>query len=430
MDSLLGKLFASTFILPFTAGNYRRRQNGSWYYDCTISSRVLFLIVLATVIIFSATKWIPTHMDLRLGFVLILLSLLMVSGVIGSYIMGCLVRKQGLQSVVVARRNSNTMKVQVIFLWIFGLTSGLYCAFFIGKQIECSVYTSGGFYWDVLFCFNILLIYCLFSQLLFITYFSSFKLKQTILVNNVMLMLLTATISVMLYIYMMSDTMSYLINIDYEDNLISCLKTNTTMTFLRVKLREFVHPVYMEYCLFSATIILEIWSPTETYYPFIGSPYIERGTRNSTILPDNLTSVENPISENQGRRKLYHLITLAVSLTTGLGLVVCYVVMALDIGNLESIGYVAEVYEFTLKLVMMIVILAGFFCLVNYCTPDSSAKGLKSREYVYLLSAFGMIMMHTLQVIVGDVSSDYAANIYICLQISLAFSKIISRSYF
>ncbi|XP_021368547.1 uncharacterized protein LOC110460135 isoform X2 [Mizuhopecten yessoensis] len=401
-----------------TAGNYRRRQNGSWYYDCTISSRVLFLLVLSIVIVFSATKWIPTHMNLRLGFVTILLSLLMVSGVIGSYIMGCLVRKQGIQSVVAARRNSNTPKLEVIFLWVFGLASGLYCALFVGKQIECS---SGGFYWNALLWFNILLIFCLFSQLIFITYFSSFKLKQTILVNYVMLLLLTANISVILYIYLMGDTISYLINIDYEASLSSCLKDNTTMTFLRVKLRKFLDPTFVEHGLLSAAIILEIWSPTEIHYSDIGSSYTERGTTELISLPYDLTSVEHPISGNQGKMKVCHLITLAVSLTTSIGLVVCYVAMALDTEKIESISFIAVTYEFSLKLVMMIVILAGFFCLVNYCTPDSSAKGLKSREYVYLLSAFGMIMMHMFEGIVGDVSSDHSANIYMATSILSVF---------
>ncbi|OWF38811.1 uncharacterized protein LOC110465885 isoform X2 [Mizuhopecten yessoensis] len=410
MDSWCGKLLTSILLLPFTAGNYRRRQNGSGYYDCIISSRVLFLVVLSIVIVFTASKKIPTHSEIRIGFVLILLSLLMIFAVIGFCVQGYLVHKHGLQYIVAASRNASTPKLQVVFLWLFGFASVFYCGFFIIKQIECSENLAVGNIWYILLYFNITLILCLFSQMVIITHFSPYELKQTHLVNYAMSLLLVANVCMFVYGTLIGEITLYIMYTFPDSDIANCLENNSTFSVLLEKSKPILKPNFTEFCLLSCTILLEIWSPTkkvqlldeETSYMEIDN--IEH-TERSPLLP-TFTATEHRRSGNEGKQTACQLITLVFSITAGLGLIVCYVVMAMNIGDIDYMRNVAEIYELALKVVMVLAIFIGFYCLVSYCTPDTSPEDLKPSEYVYLLSAFGLFMMHICEGIGGDVSFD------------------------
>ncbi|XP_021368544.1 uncharacterized protein LOC110460133 [Mizuhopecten yessoensis] len=442
MESLCVKLLKSIFILPFCAGNLRRRRNGLWNYDCTISSRVLFLIIVAVVIVFTASREIQTHVEVRLGFVLLLLTVIMLSTICGMCHLGWLVQKDGLLSIVSAKRDTRTPKLQVVFLWVFGIGSGLYCALFVGKQIECSVLTNGGFYWHALFYFNILLTISIFTDLIFLSYFSPFELKQTTSVNFAMFITLTANVTVILYIYLLDGTLLFVKIIDPDVQLISCIDNNSTMTILLDKSRRFLAPTFVEFALLSTTLLLDIWSLTQVYHPDSGSTSIEINDRDNSEQTTFIQSADNQDSEqicllssvtctnddpnqayrqhaaiepyhseNGDRRKVSQIVTLVGSLTAGLGLVVCYTAQAMAMENIKNIRYATEIYELTLAVVMVLVIFVGFFCLTYYCTPDRSAKHLRPSDYVYLLSAFGVIMLHFYEALGGDVSSDSAGSI-------------------
>ncbi|XP_021368551.1 uncharacterized protein LOC110460139 [Mizuhopecten yessoensis] len=407
MDSWCGKILRAVFILPLMAGNYRRRRSGSWYYDCTISSRVLFLIVLSIVTVFTASRGIYTHTQIRLGFVLILLSIIMISAVIGFCIIGYLVNKHGLRSVVAARRDTRTPKLQVVFIWMFGLASVCYCTFVMCKQIECSINSSGGLFWNILLTFNILLVVCLFLQMIVITYFLPYELKPTNLVNFTMYMLLIANVSMLLYVFLISNTFGFIWDKVHHHNVTSCLVNNSTISLLLSKSRPILKPTFTEFCLLSCTILLEIWSPTKVHLPSEETSDIEINDMHESERSPLLTAV--PVehrSRNEGRRTACQLVTQILSIVLGLAFTVCYVAIAMGIGNTDNIQYVAQIYELTLKILMMLSIFVGFFCLVNYCTPDNSSQALKSREYVYLLSAFGLFMLHIGKGIGGDVSPN------------------------
>lgn len=183
MDSLCGKLLTATVILPLSAGNYRRRPNGYQYYDCFISSRVLILIFCALVIGFTISRGLPKHAEIRLALTVGILLVLLISAIMIFFFLGCQVKRHGLESVVAAERKTNSWKLQVVFLWIFGLSSGLYCTLFVAKQIEC-LNTGGGLYWNILLIFNIVLIISIFLDIIFMSYFSPYKLKHRTSINN------------------------------------------------------------------------------------------------------------------------------------------------------------------------------------------------------------------------------------------------------
>ncbi|XP_069134878.1 uncharacterized protein [Argopecten irradians] len=487
MASVCMKLLKSTFILPFVAGNYLRRPQGSQYYDCSISSRVLFLVLVSLVTVFTANSGIHRHGQYRLGTVLILQAIIMTCTMTAVLRLVCLVHKNGLGSVVAKRRQTSTPKLQIVFIWIFGLTSGLYCALFISKQIECFVIVhAGGFFWNVLFYFNVVLILGIFAEMIFVSYFSQFELKQTSCVNSVMFLMLTGNIIVMLYIYFMKRTFLYAIYFDPEDNLRSCIENNSTVSILKRKSHKLLSPTSVEFSLLTITILLEIWSPTQMDNAYNRSRdreadrdtcrsrdmhvedgesesddrqegdsdggsrdrhmvnvcegthgreiqnndnygYCERqmsinsSHRDSELIPllHSVDELEQPIILSRQRWKVSHIATLAVTLTAGLGLIICYTAQAMDIGNLKQLKFATEIYELTTLVIMTCVQLVGFFCLSHYCVPKKSVKPLRPRDYVYLLSAFGLITFHFYETLGGDASTDSSSSI-------LLFKSILS----
>ncbi|XP_060067878.1 uncharacterized protein LOC132548070 [Ylistrum balloti] len=459
MDSTCGKLFMSIIVLPFAAGHVRRRRNGQQYHDCSISSRVLLMIIATTVLVFTSSPNILTHAGIRRGMVMFLLTVIMVCTMLGILSLAFSVQRHGLLSVVAARRNTSTMKLQMIFLWVFGLASGFYCAFFLAKQLECFSKTNGDLFWNILFCFNVTLILSIFVEMVFLSYFSHFQLRQTTSVNCVMFLALTANISVILYIYFVRDTFELIKKISADNNLVACIERNSTIIVLLHKSSLFLGPAFAEYALLSITILLEIWSPIQSTHSESESRDNDPGDSEHTTMVNETNQVDSerlplipssddtqpgsgqaeigtyqpdndgrrkmpyqscsPMSEievnqqaNSSRQKVSHIFTLAGSLITGLGLVICYITQAMDIGNLDKIRYATEMYELALTVIMTLVLFIGFFCLINDCVPDKTAKPLRPCDYVYLLSAFGVFMFHFYEILGGDILPDSATSIF------------------
>ncbi|XP_069134978.1 uncharacterized protein [Argopecten irradians] len=496
MASVCTKLLKSTFILPFVAGNYLRRPQGPQYYDCSISSRVLFLVLVSLVTVFTANSGIHRHEEVRLATVLILQSVILMCAMIAIFRLGWLVKTVGIRSVVAKRRHTSIPKLQIIFLWMFGISSGSYCALFISKQIECFLLNAtGGLFWNVVFYFNIVLILSIFVQMVFVSYFSPFELKQTPAVNFVMFLLLTANFVVMLYIYFMNRTLQSAIDFDPEGGLPSCIQNNSTISILMLKSHQFLSPSSLEFTLLSITMLLEIWSLTpakpaddKSRDRNLDSNYVgsrdrhvdvgeslsynrsrvddeyDGGSRDRRVNHDNdgsrdihvddgdrvdddydddsrdqhdtewtpllnsingleqhdtewtpllnsINGLEQPIIRSRRRWRVSHIATLIVSLTVGIGLIICYIAQIVDdIGNLEQLQSVTVIYEQTIIVIMVSVQLVGFFCLSHHCVPKKSAKPLRPRDYVYLLSAFGLITFHFYDIIGGDGSTDFFSH--------------------
>ncbi|XP_069131435.1 uncharacterized protein [Argopecten irradians] len=410
MDSSCGKLLTATVILPFSAGNYRRRPNGSHYYDCFISSRVLILIFCALVIGFTISRGLPKHAEIRLALTIGLLLVLLISSIAIFFFLGCQVKRHGLESVVAAERKTNSWKLQVVFLWIFGLSSGLYCTLFVGKQIEC-LNTGGGLYWNLLLIFNIFLIIGVFVDIIFMSYFSPYKLRHRTSINNALTFLFAANVTVILYIYLIGSTVQYLKETTKDTSFKSCLEDNSTVTKISNTLHHYLTPTFVEFTLMSCTILLDIW-PTKQNS--------QSDSRSTTDINQNdetqplLVNMTTPDHQYANNRTLCQMVTYAFSIAIGLGLIVCYAVLAFDEGDLTEVQKATYIYELTLKGLMILAIFVGFFCLLHYCTPDDSSKGLKPADYVYLFSAFGVFMSHIcISIGADEISADitFANNV-------------------
>ncbi|XP_069134883.1 uncharacterized protein [Argopecten irradians] len=135
--------------------------------------------------------------------------------------------------------------------------------------------------------------------------------------------------------------------------------------------------------------------------------------QDSELIPllHSIDGLDRSVSRSRRRWKVSHIATLAISLTAGLGLIICYIAQAMDIGNLEQLHSVTELYELTIIVIMVSVQLVGFFCLSHHCVPKKSVKPLRPRDYVYLLSAFGLITFHFYETLGGDTSSGSSSGI-------------------
>lgn len=188
----------------------------------------------------------------------------------------------------------------------------------------------------------------------------------------------------------------------------SCLEDNSTVTKIFNTLHHYLTPTFVEFTLMSCTILLDIW-PTKQNS--------QSDSRSTTDINQNdetqplLLNMTTPDHHYASSKTLCQMVTYAFSIAIGLGLIVCYAVIAFDVGDLEEMQYVAYIYELTLKGLMIFAIFVGFYCLLHYCTPDDSSKGLKPADYVYLFSAFGVFMSHICVAIGADEISDPTADI-------------------
>ncbi|XP_021377674.1 uncharacterized protein LOC110465873 [Mizuhopecten yessoensis] len=349
MGNSCSELITSVVVLPITAGNYRRRQNGSRYYDGTLSSLVFFLIFLATVIILTFSKDIDIGQDKRLAIVFILLAVIMVLGMFACAIVGCFIKTYGLGRVVLRRQERSVTKLQLIFLWIFGIGSGWLSAFLAGQQFQCDILSQkidggGDVFWYSRGIFNVILTIILFIQITFINYFVQFQMKCSTSVRYSLFILVGANVSVWLH-SIITDNESFPENIPgkhFRNNskILACLR-NETIGFLLDISNPILDPCLLEFCLLSTMLLFEMWSPntlqtssegtfsrddSRTYRDNVESNYTLNDTERNPLLGNANQNPENSLSRHGVTRTVYHLIVLVLSIVVTIGNVICYVV--------------------------------------------------------------------------------------------------------
>ncbi|XP_033747147.1 uncharacterized protein LOC117332369 [Pecten maximus] len=421
MRNFCSELITAVVILPVTAGNYRRRQNGSWYYDGTISSMVFFLVFLAVVIIFTVSKNIDIDQDKRLGIVFVLLTVVFVIGMFACVVLGCIVNKHGLNYVVLRKHENSVTKLQLIFLWIFGIVSGLFSGFLVGQQIQCKVFSpniegDGGFFWDSRCIFNVITMLFLLTEIIFITYFAQFEMKRSTSIRYVLFILVCANISVWLHsIIIDNETFSErMMDEQFGNNSIipACLQ-NGSIGSLIGHSKPVLGPCFLEFFLLSITILFEMWPPAMIRTSNDVLPTYQDVVELNCSVNEETTLLG--ITETDGNSlsgadwTVNQLVTLVVSIGVGLGCVVGYIVWVIHQGS--QMRLVMEWFAVVINSIMIGANLVGFFCLVHYCKPDRIPKPLKVSEYVYMSSAFGIVMIHVCDILTGLLSRDNSSDI-------------------
>ncbi|XP_021364736.1 uncharacterized protein LOC110457697 [Mizuhopecten yessoensis] len=428
MGNTCSEVLTSVVVLPITAGNYRRRQNGSRYYDGTLSSIVFFLIFLAVISILTFSKDIDIGRHRRLGFVLVLLAVIMIFGMVACAVLGCFIRIYGLDSVVLRRQERSVTKLQLIFLWIFGIVSGLFPAFHAGQQFQCHVFSpyingEAGFFWDSRVVFNVIMMFYLLTEMVFVTYFVQFQLKHSTTARYVLFTLACANISEWLHSIIIDDfSENILYNYFGNKSDIPACMQNETIGMLLDKSKPILGPCLLEFCLLSTTMLFEMWSPNtlqtssaETFSGDDSRTYQDNveslnETELSQLLGNTTTYHETSVSRNVITRTVYHLVVLVLSIVITIGNVIGYVLWVMHPGS-SQMRLAMEQFSLAEYATTIGAIFIGFYCLVHYCTPDREPKPLKVREYVYLSSAFALIMMAVSEILTGNLLSDSTSEL-------------------
>ncbi|XP_060067877.1 uncharacterized protein LOC132548069 [Ylistrum balloti] len=412
MGNICKDLVTALVILPITAGNYQRRQNGSRYFDGTISSTVFFLIFLAVIIIFTISKNIDHDQEKRMGVVFLLLTTIMVLGVAACVTLGCIIKKHGLALVVSKRREGNITKLQIIFLWIFGIVAGLLSISLIGQQSVCEVYNSiidgGRFFWNSRLIFNSITMLFLFTEIIFISYFVQYNLRNSTFIRYVLFILLSANVSVWLHSVIIDNELfpDNILEKQFgnSSNILYCIQNGTFGTIIN-KFKTVSNPCFLEFCLLSVTMLLEMWSPTttensseeevQTYQELNRLSYSVNDR--STLLEISVDNEDRSSGARPGRT-IQQLVTFFVTVVIGLGLDVSYLVCVWFPKNAEIL-MMMERYHTIITIAMIVANFVGFYCLVHYCKPDRANKPLKVSEYVYLSSVLGILMIHVCEIV-------------------------------
>ncbi|XP_069127215.1 uncharacterized protein [Argopecten irradians] len=410
LRSICSDLITAFVIIPVMAGNYRKQKNGHWSTDGIISFIVFLLVFLGVVGILTFSKEIDVEKDKRLAVVFVLLSTIQVIGVLACIVLCVLLSKRGLSYIVLQRQEESVVKLQLVFLWIFGIGAGLFSAFLVGQQIQCKVFGTsidedGRFFWDCRGIFNVITIISLLTEMVFISYFSQFEMKRCICIRYVIAILTSANISIWLHTIII-DNEPFPESIlekhfGNHSNKSTCLQNDSIGSLINDS-KQILGTCFLEFFLLSITILFEMWSKFKADCLPAYQDVVEL---NSSSTDEETPLLVDHRMDNQSRtgRTVYQLLALISSIGIGIAKIVGTIVWVRHQG--QEMRSVMKTFDIIFNSVILIVNLIGFYCLAHYYKPDRKTKSLKISEYVYLSSAFGIIMLHFCDILTGLLSS-------------------------
>lgn len=124
-------LFRASLVMPLTAGNSRIRSGRFGFYDCSTASTILFLLLLASIVVFTGSLAIVNGAMQRVQVIKGALILIDFTGIVTCALIGYLIFKHGVAYTDLSRSitGSKSKYLQVGFLWLFALLSTLFFAF-------------------------------------------------------------------------------------------------------------------------------------------------------------------------------------------------------------------------------------------------------------------------------------------------------------
>ena len=177
-------------------------------------------------------------------------------------IRGCR-NKLRVQGITVTRMSDPSLNLRILFLWIFGLAVTIQVLINFAIYIQCMtslpLQTS-----RVVFSFlsNIILLLFLLIQTGFITYYRNSTFSQVTIVNIASIVILVANIAVWFNTMLSSinvfdlqtnDTIPRYSNESY------CFTTSSIQLELGNKLRPFLLPPRLEFCILASSFIISFW---------------------------------------------------------------------------------------------------------------------------------------------------------------------------
>jgi len=390
MNQPLIDIFIAIVILPSMSGNICKIQRGFRIYDCSKSIMVIAIFLFAIVIVSTITIG-KQYKSILYSF----LTVVVIVGILSCVFIWILVRKQ--RTIPTTSFDLHTRKVEIIFLWMFGILSTISCVFKILKHWQCAKETSVSqtFYIVILVIFFV-------TELVLLSTYRRYKIQCSIIMNSAMQILIAADISVWFHLFIHGNE-GITTNTDTNSSLMlnnNCLK-NSTIIKRYSTLQSILHPAFLEFAFLSVTIIPEIWIPFQNKVNESKQEDISESEEHySEMTPLSNSNRHNDVSRRRIRSftPFLHYIVLFGSIAVCVTFFVGYVVQATVLES-QALMYALHYLNIAVKTVLLITIYMCFFGTIKKRNTNSQRKSFGIKEYIFLLSSLGMFMNHIYKVL-------------------------------
>ncbi|XP_021344774.1 uncharacterized protein LOC110444736, partial [Mizuhopecten yessoensis] len=252
-------LLRAFFVIPFMAGT-RRNSSGSFrFYDCSTSSIIMFLLLLASIIVFTGSLSIESGAMQRVQVIKVFLILTDTTGIVMCALIGHLIYKNGVPSTESSGSQSIKPKyIQLGFVWLFAILSSVFFCFKAAVEMQCWNSFSPTQIAD-----SILRVILILSQSAVLRYLQSYKIEGISLTKYAIRVLIGVNVCLWVNTFIRDKT---LLNkntpTDHQHNISDWIECalNSTSGLLYYKSKKFLLPACVEFMLLCITLLTEISS--------------------------------------------------------------------------------------------------------------------------------------------------------------------------
>ncbi|XP_021366029.1 uncharacterized protein LOC110458586 [Mizuhopecten yessoensis] len=434
----------SVFMLPFMAGYAKAGRNRPTHLDGTTSvivfSTFLFSFILLIAKTMTGTNETVFHCR---GFHVILSSIAFI-GVLSYIILIITLRLKGFSSLLEQRTARSTSGVHIIFLWMFGVASVVFCILNTGRLIECELSLESNVVSDVnlMECaYYVAMALFLLIQMMVLTYLMPFKFRSSLRLQYLILIIISTNLSMCAY----SFRDRYLGDM-YVGNgtwiVLNC--TNQTFSQMLDVSNKVLTPTFLECSFLSITIIMNMsskWNTDNTINDNneltvviassdsvsdtnVDNPVsFERrrsqlsGEHNNDTEYDDNSSESNPrtpllsnsqvsrrgsnsapgchtgVKPNKERLKplLWYYASVLFSWILGIAVLIVYIVQITSESTDRGMLNARDVCETLASCMMAVYVHAGFYLLSKHTRPKADVGPVSGSEYIFIISSIGAL---------------------------------------
>ncbi|XP_060065020.1 uncharacterized protein LOC132545358 [Ylistrum balloti] len=403
-------LFRAFFVIPFTAGT-RRRSSGSFrLYDCSTSSTVMFLLLLASIIVFTGSLSIANGAVQRILVIKVILTFLDVAGIITCTLTGCLIYKHGVPytDLSISNGSRKSKYLQLGFLWLFAVLSVVLFSFKTAVEIDC--WNSFSWIQTIDSSFRIMIILCYTTIL---HYMSRHRFKKVPLLNYAVRVLICIYICFWINSFIRSKTFINPNSLVTHNHTISdwlqCA-LNSTSGLIYYNSKKYVFPAYAEFLILSVTLLNEFSSMI--------SSNVEKDKENGENNDNNDSTENNGIEERKPLLSVsyqidghsvssstQYSITMIVALALALLNLVFHILHALY--PIDTMAIPMVLCTCAVKSIMVFATIFAFYSTETIMKfPTASALTYSTREKIFLASVLAIYSKYCFAVMAGCLSYD------------------------
>ncbi|XP_033748570.1 uncharacterized protein LOC117333395 [Pecten maximus] len=385
-------LFRSFLVIPFTAGNRRNSSDRFRLYDCSTASTIMFLLLLASIVVFTGSLAIMNGAMQRVQVIKGVLIMIDLAGIVTCALIGYLIHKHGVPYTDLSRSitRSESKHLQVGFLWLFALLSTLFFCFKSAVEIECwNMFSSTQTIDSTL---RIILIAC---QTTAIRYLTVYKVEHCPSLKHAIRVLLGINVCFWVNSFVRDKTIvnpSSQMGPDHNISYWIHCAFNSTSGLLYYSSKKFIIPAYVEFMLLCITLLNEI-SAMNSSKNESNTESVEYNINDNSPADEEEDTPLVPTSSRPSVPNICVYITVILSAFVSLPNIILHIIH--DLFSNEDLEIPVIMYEISMKSVMIIATILAFYYTETIMEPPTvSVWQYSTRDRVFLASVLAIFSNH------------------------------------